>query len=45
MNYRTIQNLNKDIKALIPKLPADLDLIAGVPRSGLLAANFTCFVS
>ena len=39
MNYRTIEDLNKDIKALVPKLPADLDLIVGVPRSGLLAAS------
>jgi FkbM family methyltransferase len=39
MNYRTIEDLNKDIKALVPKLPPDLDLIVGVPRSGLLAAN------
>ena len=39
MNYKTIEDLSKDIKALVPKLPADLDLISGVPRSGLLAAN------
>ena len=39
MNYQTTEDLNKDIKALVPKLPADLDLIVGVPRSGLLAAN------
>jgi glycosyltransferase involved in cell wall biosynthesis/uncharacterized HAD superfamily protein/hypoxanthine phosphoribosyltransferase len=39
VNYKTIEDLNKDIKALVPKLPPDLDLIAGVPRSGLLAAS------
>jgi len=39
LNYKTIEDLNKDIKALVPKLPPDLDLIVGVPRSGLLAAN------
>jgi orotate phosphoribosyltransferase len=39
MNYRTIEDLNKDVRALVPKLPLDLDLIVGVPRSGLLAAN------
>ncbi|MFX1264154.1 MAG: glycosyltransferase [Promethearchaeota archaeon] len=31
--------MNRDIKALVPKLPADLDLIVGIPRSGLLAAS------
>lgn len=39
MNYRSIADLNTDIKQWISKLPKDFDLIAGVPRSGLLAAN------
>jgi orotate phosphoribosyltransferase len=39
VNYKTIEDLNEAIKALVPKLPADLDLIVGIPRSGLLAAS------
>ena len=39
MNYRSINDLNEDIKEFIYKLPEDLDLIVGVPRSGLLAGN------
>ena len=39
MNYRTIEDLNRDVKGLIPKLPATLDLVVGIPRSGLLAAS------
>lgn len=39
MNYRSIVNLNSDIKKWIPELPNGLDLIVGIPRSGLLVAN------
>lgn len=39
MNYRSIADLNKAVKSWIPELPKDLDLIVGVPRSGLLAAT------
>lgn len=39
MNYRSISDLNEDIKQWIPELPNDLDLIVGIPRSGLLVAN------
>lgn len=39
MNYRSIADLNSGIKRLIPELPNDLDLIVGIPRSGLLVAN------
>jgi len=39
MNYRSVADLNSDIKQWIPKLPNDLDLIVGIPRSGLLVAN------
>lgn len=38
MNYRSVADLNSDIKSMIPKLPDDLDLIVGIPRSGLLTA-------
>lgn len=39
MNYLNISNLNEDIKRWISELPEDLDLIVGIPRSGLLVAN------
>lgn len=39
MNYRSIVDLNSDIKKWISELPNDLDLIVGIPRSGLLVAN------
>lgn len=39
MNYRSVADLNSAIKQWIPELPMDLDLIVGIPRSGLLAAN------
>lgn len=39
MNYRSVADLNSDIKRWIPELPNDLDLIVGIPRSGLLVAN------
>lgn len=39
MNYRSIADLNADIKRWIPELPNDLDLIVGIPRSGMLVAN------
>ena len=39
MNYRSISNLNSDIKRWVSELPDDLDIIVGIPRSGLLVAN------
>jgi len=39
MNYRSVADLNLDIRKWIQELPDDLDLIVGIPRSGLLAAN------
>jgi len=39
MNYRSIEDLNRYIVANLSKVPNDTDLIVGVPRSGLLAAN------
>ncbi len=39
MNYRSIDDMNSTILANIHRLPRDLDLVVGVPRSGLLAAN------
>ena len=39
MNYRSVATLNQHIINWIPRLPNDLDLIVGIPRSGLLVAN------
>ena len=39
MNYRDINALNDDLINWLPSLPKDIDLIVGIPRSGLLAAN------
>jgi orotate phosphoribosyltransferase len=42
MNYRTVEDLNSDTRRLAQSLPHDIDLVAGIPRSGLLAANLIC---
>jgi orotate phosphoribosyltransferase len=39
MQYRSFNDLNVAIKKWIPELPNNLDLIVGIPRSGLLVAN------
>jgi len=39
MNYKTVAQLNQDILEWFPKLPRDIDLLVGIPRSGLLVAN------
>jgi len=39
MNYRSVASLNNDLVAWSAELPSDLELIVGVPRSGLLVAN------
>lgn len=39
MNYRTVADLNRLISQQLYKVPSSVDLIVGVPRSGLLAAN------
>ena len=39
MEYRSVAQLNDRIVDWVPRLPRDLDLIVGIPRSGLLAAN------
>jgi len=39
MNYRSFDDLYKTIIKGAEKLPEDIDLVVGVPRSGLLAAN------
>ena len=39
MNYRSISNLNTIILKNIHLIPRDIDLVVGVPRSGMLPAN------
>ena len=39
MNYRSISDLNETILRKLHLLPRDIDLIVGVPRSGMLPAN------
>lgn len=39
MNYRSFSDLNQLLTKQLDKIPLSVDLIVGVPRSGLLAAN------
>lgn len=39
MNYRSIADLSHAIRENMYKLPPDIDLVVGVPRSGMLPAN------
>lgn len=45
MHYRSIFDLQTSIAKGIHLMPADLDLIVGVPRSGLLAANMMSLIT
>ncbi len=38
MNFRTLEDLNSTIFSHIHELPKDIDIIAGIPRSGMLPA-------
>ncbi|MEO1030389.1 MAG: phosphoribosyltransferase family protein [Bacteroidota bacterium] len=39
MNYRSISDLNETILRQLHRIPRDIDLVVGVPRSGMLPAN------
>ena len=39
MNYKSFADLSADIKSNLHKIPKDVSLVVGIPRSGLLAAN------
>jgi len=39
MHYRSVADLNDDIISGLPLLPTDIDLVVGIPRSGLLAGT------
>lgn len=39
MQYRSISDMNDALVKNLHRLPRDIDLVVGIPRSGLLAAN------
>ena len=39
MNYKSLRDLSSDLIQNIHKIPHDIDLVVGVPRSGLMVAN------
>ena len=39
MNYRSINDLNETILRKLHLISRDIDLVVGVPRSGMLPAN------
>jgi len=39
MYYRSVADMNEVILRGLPRVPRDVDLVVGIPRSGLLAAN------
>ena len=39
MFFKSISDLNRDIILNLHRIPKDIDLVVGVPRSGLLVAN------
>jgi orotate phosphoribosyltransferase len=42
MNYRSLVELNEGARQVAKQVPRDVDLVVGIPRSGLLAANLLC---
>ena len=42
MNYRSVADLSRDATALARSLPTNIDLVVGIPRSGLLASYLVC---
>lgn len=39
MNFKTVNDLNTEICKSLYKIPKDVDLVVGIPRSGMLAAS------
>lgn len=39
MHFKSVADLSFDIKSNLHKIPRDVSLVVGIPRSGLLAAN------
>ncbi len=44
MNYRSIADMNAAILHGMHHLPADLELVVGIPRSGMIAAQFVALL-
>ena len=44
-NYRSINDLSLSIRKNLYKIPENIDLIVGIPRSGMLAANIIALLS
>lgn len=42
VNFKDISDIRNDVRKLAHELPASIDLVVGIPRSGLLAANLFC---
>lgn len=42
MHYKDVDDLNEDTHRLAQQLSSEFDLVVGIPRSGLLAANLLC---
>ncbi len=45
MNYRSISDMNAAILRNMHRLPRDLDLVVGIPRSGMIAAEFVALLA
>src|SRR5215471_11801401 len=45
MHYRSIADMHDAIVRSLHRLPRDLDLVVGIPRSGSLAANLVSLVA
>lgn len=45
MQYRSIADLNATIVTELHRLPQDIDLVVGIPRSGLIAATLIALVT
>ncbi|MBF0198213.1 MAG: phosphoribosyltransferase [Planctomycetes bacterium] len=39
MNYRSLNDLNSDMRNGLSRIPKEVDLIVGIPRSGMIAAS------
>ncbi len=39
MNYKGFDDLSRDIKKNLYKIPKNISWVVGIPRSGLLAVN------
>lgn len=44
MNYRSVKDLSKSVLNNLHKIPHDIDLVVGVPRSGMLLASYIALV-